>query len=141
MIANDRYVMIQLSLFFDKQYHSSVCQRQNGFTAAQIIDARRVRFQFEILTYILQENKYPNLFYTNLFLMEGGYKRFYEKYAGDVDRSLFGVRGYVDENDISFIIKRQSIKRRKNKAITRTIKRYYIVLINTYHVSTTLFQN
>lgn len=74
------------------------------------------------------ENEYPALFYKNLYLMVGGYKKFYEAFTQS-GRDIFGVNGYVSELHENFAEKNKSIKRRnnsygqRNRFITRSCDR------------------
>jgi len=62
-------------------------------------------------------NKYPDLFYPHLYIMKNGYSRFYNTFAKEAKRDVFGpVRSYRHENDGDFDNKNKSIRRRKRNA-------------------------
>jgi len=71
-------------------------------------------------------NQYPALYYPHVFLMEGGYKQFYNTFKDKPETTqeeLFcPLRGYVDELCLDFSDKNKSIrkKRKKLKHPTRT---------------------
>jgi len=64
-------------------------------------------------------NLYPALYYPHVFLMEGGYKQFYNTFKDQPETSqdeLFcPLRGYVDELCLDFSDKNKSIRKRKKK--------------------------